>query len=55
MGSAPGERTKITGVLLVESEKDFARSKGGGEVYFFPSSLSLLTSFVIAEITYLDG
>jgi len=38
MGSAPGDNTKMTGVLLVESEKDFDRSNGGGDVYFFPSS-----------------
>jgi len=37
-GSAPGERTKIIGVFMVESAKLFARSKGGGEIYFFPSS-----------------
>ncbi len=51
MGSAPGDNTKMTGVLFVESEKDLARSKGGGEVYFFPSSLSFLTSLTIAGIT----
>jgi len=31
MGSAPGDNTKITGVLLVESENDLVRSNGGGE------------------------
>lgn len=30
IGSAPGDSTKITGVLFVESANDFERSKGGG-------------------------
>lgn len=51
IGSAPGERTKIIGVLFVESENDLAKSNGGGVIYFLPSSLSFLINFYIAGIT----
>ena len=35
-GSAPGDSTKINGVILVESLNDPGRSKGGGSMYFWP-------------------
>ena len=37
MGSAPGDRTKISGAQLCESPKAFPKSKGGGSMYCLPS------------------
>ena len=44
IGSAPGERTKIKGMMFFESAYDLARSKGGGSTNFSPN-LSLTKSF----------
>jgi len=40
MGSTPGERMKMSGDVLVESWKVPSRSKGGGSMYLWPSSLA---------------
>jgi len=51
VGSAPGDRMKISGAQQLESMNDFVRSNGGGSTKFLPSFS--VTKFVIAGITCL--
>jgi len=37
IGSTPGERMKINGVLLFESSNELARSNGGGSTNLCPN------------------
>mmetsp|Transcript_19245 Transcript_19245/g.73653 ORF Transcript_19245/g.73653 Transcript_19245/m.73653 type:complete len:540 (-) Transcript_19245:5059-6678(-) len=43
MGSAPADRTKMSGLVLAESSKHFLRSKAGGSMKRLPSSASTKT------------
>lgn len=49
VGSAPGDKTKISGEQELESANDFPKSNGGGSTNFCPS-LSF-TKMVTAGIT----
>lgn len=50
MGSAPGESTKIIGVVQVESANDPLRSKSGEYVKISPRLTP--TNFLIKEISF---
>ena len=50
MGSAPGDRTKIMGVVGVESWKEPLRSKTGDSMKVFPRILR--TKFLINKMSF---
>jgi len=52
VGSAPGDRMKMSGAQQLESANDFARSNGGGSTKFLPSFS--VTKFVTAGTTCTD-
>ena len=52
MGSAPGDRMKMSGAQQLESANDFVRSNGGGSTKFLPSFS--VTKFVTAGTTCTD-